>query len=77
MTIIGAFLLFVLVNAFFQPNGIRRALALFLVTYLMVTSYTETGLSDASMYLLELSLAALLLIPSAPEGAWYAGAAGP
>ena len=77
VTIIGAFLLFVLVNAFFQPNGIRRALALFLVTYLMVTSYTETGLSDASMYLLELSLAALLLIPSAPEGAWYAGAAGP
>jgi hypothetical protein len=77
VTIIGAFLLLVLVNAFFQPSGIRRALALFLVTYLMVTSYTETGLSDASMYLLELSLAALLLIPSASEGAWYAGAAGP
>jgi hypothetical protein len=77
VTIIAAFLLFVLVNAFFQPSGVRRALALFLVTYLMVMSYTETGLSDASMYLLELALAALLLVPPAPEGAWYAGAAGP
>jgi hypothetical protein len=77
VTIIAAFLLFVLVNAFFQPSGVRRALALFLVTYLMVASYTETGLSDASMYLLELALAALLLIPPAPEGAWYASAAGP
>jgi len=77
VAIIAAFLLFVLVNAFFQPSGVRRALALFLVTYLMVMSYTETGLSDASMYLLELALAASLLVPPAPEGAWYAGAARP
>ena len=77
VAIIAAFLLFVLVNAFFQPSGERRALALFLVTYLMVTSYTETGLSDASMYLLELALAASLLVPPPPEGAWYAGVAGP
>jgi hypothetical protein len=77
LTIIGAFLLFVMVDAFFQPRGVRRALALFLVTYLMITSYTETGLSDASMYLLELAVAASLLVPPAPEGAWYAGAAGP
>jgi hypothetical protein len=77
VTIIAAFLLFVLVDAFFQPRGVRRALALFLVTYLLITSYTETGLSDASMYLLELALAASLLIPPAPEGALYAGSAGP
>jgi hypothetical protein len=77
VAIIAAFVLFVLVDAFFQPSGVRRALALFLVTYLMITSYTETGLSDASMYLLELYLAASLLVPPAPEGAWYAGAAGP
>ena len=32
-------LLFVLVNAYFQPRSERRALALFLVTYLLVTSY--------------------------------------
>ena len=73
----AAFLLFVLVNAFFQPRGSRRALALFLVTYLIVTSYTETGLSNASMYLFELALAASLLVPAAPEGVWYAGVAGP
>jgi len=67
VTIVAALLLFVLVSAYFQPPSARRALALFLVTYLMVTSYTETGLSDASMYLLELALAASLLMPPAPD----------
>jgi hypothetical protein len=45
VAIIAAFLLFVLVSAYFQPRSERRALALFLVTYLLVTSYTETGSS--------------------------------
>jgi O-Antigen ligase len=67
VTIIASFLLFILISAYFQPRGERRALALFLVTYLLVTSYTETGLSDASMYLLELSLAAFLLVPRAQD----------
>jgi hypothetical protein len=67
VAIIGAFLLFVLISAYFQPRSERRALALFLVTYLLVTSYTETGLSDASMYLLELALAASLLVPRARD----------
>lgn len=67
VSIVAALLLFVLVSAYFQPPGVRRALALFLVTYLMVTSYTETGLSDASMYLLELALAASLLMSPAPD----------
>ena len=53
--------------------GNARALALFLVTYLWSPSYTETGLSDASMYLLELALAASLLVPPAPEGALVCG----
>ena len=60
-------LLFVLVAAYFQPRGPQRALALFLVTYLAITSLTETGLSDASAYLLELALAASLLV--VPYGA--------
>ena len=67
VSIVAAMLLFVLVNAYFQPRSERRALALFLVTYLMVTSYTETGLSNASMYLLELALAASLLVPPAAD----------
>jgi hypothetical protein len=67
VAIVAGFLLFVLVSAYFQPHSERRALALFLVTYLIITSYTETGLSDASMYLLELALAASLLVPPAPD----------
>jgi hypothetical protein len=64
--IVAAMLLFVLATAYFRPRGTRIVVALFLVTYLMVTSYTETGLSDASAYLLELTLAASLLTP--PRG---------
>ena len=74
VAIVAAYLLFVLVNGFFQVSSTRRALALFLVSYLMITSYTETGLSDPSMYLFELALAASLLVPVAPDGIWYAGA---
>jgi hypothetical protein len=58
--------MFVLIAAYFQPSGVRRALALFLVTYLLISSFTETGLSDASTALLDLSLAASLLLPSLP-----------
>jgi hypothetical protein len=42
-------------------RGVRRAVALFLVTYCLVASITETGLGDASPYLLELVVAASLL----------------
>ena len=56
-------LLFVLVTAYFRPRSTRTALALFLVTYLMVISFTETGISDASPYLVEFALAASLLTP--------------
>ena len=56
-------LLYVFVGAYFQAIDIQRALALFLVVYLMITSYTETGLGDASAYLLDLALAASLLVP--------------
>jgi hypothetical protein len=58
-----ALLLFVFVFAFLQPRGAPRALALFLVTYCLIASYTETGLSQPSDYLLELTLAASLLVP--------------
>jgi hypothetical protein len=54
-------LLFLLTAAWFQPQGPRRALALFLVAYCVVASFTESGLSDASPYLLELTLAACLV----------------
>jgi hypothetical protein len=56
-------LLYLLVAAFLQPPGVLRALALFLVAYCLVSSFTETGLSDPSLYLLDLSAAASLLVP--------------
>jgi hypothetical protein len=67
IALVAAMLLYVLVTAYFRPRGTRIAVALFLVTYLIVTSYTETGISDASAYLLELVLAASLLTPARGE----------
>ena len=65
VVICAMMLLFLLVTAYFQPRGVQRALALFLVTYCLVASFTEVGFTDASTYLLELTLAASLLVPSA------------
>ncbi|TCO52085.1 hypothetical protein EV646_1011082 [Kribbella antiqua] len=68
MAINIAMVLFVLIVAlFFQPQGPRRALALFLVAYCVVASFTESGLSEASPYLLELTLAASLVYSRAPR----------
>jgi len=59
--ICACMLLSVYVGAFFQPAGVRRALALFLVTYCAVASYTEVGFTDVSTYLLHLTVAASLV----------------
>jgi hypothetical protein len=56
-------LLFLLVTAYFQPRGVQRALALFLVAYCLVASFTEVGFTDVSPYLLDLTVAASLLVP--------------
>lgn len=56
-------LLFLLGTAYFQPRGVNRALALFLVTYCLVASFTETGFTDVSTYMLDLALGASLLVP--------------
>jgi len=55
-------LVWLFTNSFFQPRGAQRALALFLVTYGMVASFTEVGFTDVSTYLLNLVVAASLLI---------------
>ena len=57
-------LIYLLVTAYFQPRGAARALALFLITYCLVASFTEDGFTDVSPYLLDLTLAASLLVPS-------------
>jgi hypothetical protein len=63
----AAMLLFLFVSACFAPRGPQRAIALFLITYCTISSFTETGLSDPSLYLLELALAASLLLPAIVE----------
>lgn len=66
--VVAALLLVIVLWAMTHRRGARRALALFLVTYCIIASFTETGLGDASPYLLELVLAAsLLAAPTSPE----------
>jgi hypothetical protein len=62
----AALLIILILLAITHQRGVRRALALFLVAYCLVASITETGLGDASPYLLELVIAASLL--AAPVG---------
>jgi O-antigen ligase len=63
-------LLVLIFLAVMHRRGIRRAAALFLVTYCLVASITETGLGDASPYLLHLVVAASLLAAPAGEERW-------
>lgn len=62
--IVGALLLLLVTLAVLSPRGPRRAVALFLVTYCFVASFTETGLGQASPYMLDLAVAMSLLMPS-------------
>jgi hypothetical protein len=55
-------LVWLFVAAFFRPRGVRRALALFLVTYVLLASATEDAFTDASTYLLHLVIAASLIV---------------
>ena len=64
VVVCATILLFLLVAAYFQPRGVQRALALFFVTYCLIASFTEVGFTDVSPYLLEVTLAASLLVPS-------------
>ena len=59
--LIVAFLVALLLTAMTRPRGPRRALALFVVAYCIVASFTETGLGDASPYLLDIVVAASVL----------------
>jgi hypothetical protein len=63
-----ALLLILIGLAVTHQRGLRRALALFLVSYCLAASITETGLGDASPYLLELTVAASLLAAPITRG---------
>ena len=62
VVVCATMLAFLFVTAFFQPRGVRRAIALFLVTYCTLASFTEVSFTDASTYLLHLAVAASLLV---------------
>jgi hypothetical protein len=64
----AALLLVLILIAVTHRRGIRRAVALFLVTFCLVASISETGLGDASPYLLDLIVAASLLAAPAGKG---------
>lgn len=56
------FILLLLVMAVTHVRGPRRAIALFFLAYCIVASVTEVGTGDASTYLLDLTVAAALLV---------------
>jgi hypothetical protein len=64
VAVCALFLIFPLVAALFQPPGVRRAAALFLVTYCLLASFTEDAFSDVSTYLLNLVVAVTLFVPA-------------
>lgn len=57
----ASILLLLLLMAITHVRGPRRAVALFLIVYCLIASITETGLSNASPYVLDLAVAAALL----------------
>lgn len=62
MVVEAGVLVLLLLMAVTHVRGPRRAIALFLIVYCIVASVTETGLGDASPYLLDLVVAASLLV---------------
>jgi len=61
VALVVAILLVIFLAAWTRPAGPRRAIAIFIVVYCVVASFTETGLGDASPYLLDLVVAASLV----------------
>ncbi|MST31373.1 hypothetical protein GHK86_01325 [Acidimicrobiaceae bacterium USS-CC1] len=62
--VMAAMLLVLLLVAATRPRGPARAVALFLIVYCIPASITETGLGQANPYMLDLFVAASLLVSS-------------
>ncbi|MEU1375022.1 O-antigen ligase domain-containing protein [Streptomyces triculaminicus] len=67
ITIVASIIIVLGGVALLRPPSLPRACAIFLISYVAISSYTEAGLGDASPYLLHLALAASLL--AAPASA--------
>jgi hypothetical protein len=59
----AAILLTLLMLAATRPRGPSLAVAVFIIVYCAIAATTETGLGDASPYILDLTVAAALLAP--------------
>ena len=59
--LVAAILLLLLITALFRARGPTRALALYLIVYCLIASFSESGLGGASQYLLDLTVAASLV----------------
>jgi hypothetical protein len=64
LILVGGFLVALIFAIVLRPLNPERTCALFLVVYCVSASYTEVGLGDASPYLLDLAVAASLLVTS-------------
>ena len=73
VVVCAAILIFMLGTSYFQPRGLQRALALFLVAYALVASFTEVGFTDVSPYLLDLTVAASLIAPASQRSSRVGG----
>ena len=62
VTVCALIVVYLLAACLFQPPGLYRALALFLVTYVLIASFTEDAFTDVSMYMMHLTVAASLLV---------------
>jgi hypothetical protein len=64
VVVCASILLFLLVAVFFQARSVYKALALFFIVYAIAASFTEDGITNASAYMLDVTVAASLLVPS-------------
>jgi O-antigen ligase len=64
IVVCASILLFLLIAAFYQTRGVYRSLALFFVAYAIIASFTEDGITNASAYMLDIAVAASLLVPT-------------
>jgi O-antigen ligase len=64
LLVIGVVYAVLILQIMLRPPGTARAIALFLLVYCAVASYSETGIGDMSVYVLTLLLAGSLVAPS-------------
>jgi hypothetical protein len=68
LVIVVAVLAVILARALIYPRLANRALAVFLIAFVAIASYTETGIGDMSAYVMHLVLAGAMVTPVVSRG---------